>query len=86
MEALKSLGNPADPDFRKVHYFAIQKEAKEFAAAKVESVQHVGRLADALGPEEKAKILREAARLVEKGIDPLKAMDDGARHLAAYGE
>jgi len=82
---LKSLGNPADPDLRKVHYFETQKQAKDFGTTKIEETQHIGKLADALNSEEKARILREAARLAEKGIDPMKAMEEGARHLAAYG-
>lgn len=83
---IRSLGNPTDPDFHKVHYFETQKQAKQFATNKIEETQHLGKLADALGVDDKAKILREAARLAERGIDPLQAMNEGAQHLIACGE
>lgn len=82
---LKSLGYPMDPTFGKVHYFSTQKQAKDFATEKIDEIQRVGRLADALDSEEKGRILREAARLAERGINPLKAMEEGARHLIAFG-
>lgn len=83
---LKSLGYPADLTATKVHYFHTQKQAIEFASSKIQEAQHVGKLADALESSARAKILSEAARLAELGIDPVLAMKEGERHLAAYGK
>lgn len=81
---LKSLGNPTDGDFRKVHYFNSQNAAKDFAVKKIAEIQHVGKMVDALDSEARARILREAARLVHRGIDPMKAMEEGEKHLIPF--
>lgn len=83
---LKTLGNPAELDARNAIYFEKLEDAKSFATQKIEELQHVGKLANALDPSRRAIILREAARLAENGIDPIKAMEEGARHLKAYGK
>jgi hypothetical protein len=83
---LKTLGSPSDPDFRIVHYFEKLEDAKSFASRKIEDIQSVGKLVNELEPSLRTRILREAARLAESGIDPIKAMEEGARHLKAYGE
>ncbi len=83
---LKSLGNSNDSDLRKNHYFATLALAKDFATKKIEDIQRIGKLAGELEPEKRALVLREAARLVERGIDPIEAMEEGARHLKAYGD
>jgi hypothetical protein len=83
---MKMLGNPSDPDLKKAHYFATFGEAEDFARRKIEEIQHIGKLAAALEPEERAELLRDAARLRNMGIDPIAAMEEGAKHLKAYGE
>ena len=83
---LKPFGDQNDEDLKRVHYFATATAAKDFAEKKIEVIQYLGILTSALEPKQKADILREAARLVGRGIDPIAAMEEGAKHLKAYGE
>lgn len=83
---LKSLGNPKDRDLETHHYFATSALAKDFATKKIEEYQRIGKRAGELGPELRARILNQAATLLEKGIDPIAAMTEGAIQLEAYGE
>lgn len=84
-KSLKSLGITDKAEF-KDQYFASQKEATEFASQKVAELQRLGNAAKGLGPSERTEIIREAARLKTRGIDPIAAMEEGAALIQSYGD
>jgi len=85
-KALSSLGSPDSPDFRTAHYFPTENEAKIFGIRLVEELQQIGSLANSMSDKERMDILRTAATLKQKGVDPVKAMEEGLRLLISYGE
>ena len=83
---LKSLGYPKTAEFKKNHYFATHVEAKEFAESKVDEHQRIGDAATKLSAKDRTAIIREAARLMGIGIDPIDAMREGAAIIESNGE
>jgi hypothetical protein len=83
---IKALGRPSDQEFHKAHYFASKREAEQFARNKIDEGHGLGKSADALDATARAKIILEAVRVKNLGIDPILAMEEGLRHLKAYGE
>ena len=80
-KALSSLGSPDSPDFRTAHYFPTENEAKIFGIRLIEELQQIGSLANSMSDRERMDILRTAATLKQKGVDPIKAMEEGLRLL-----
>lgn len=83
---LKSIGNPKDRELETDHYFETSALAKAFAGKKIEEYQRIGKRAAELGPDMRARVLAEAARALEKGIDPIAALAEGVIQLETYGE
>ena len=85
-KGLSSLGSPDSPDFRNAHYFATESEAKKFGIHLIEELQQIGHLANSIPDKERMEILRTAATLKNKGVNPVDAMEEGMRMLLSYGE
>jgi hypothetical protein len=85
-KGLSSLGSPDAPDFKKAHYFSTEPEAKAFGIQSIEELQQVGALANSISNKERMEILRVAAALKQKGVNPVTAMEEGQRLLLSYGE
>lgn len=85
-KALSSLGSPDSDDFKIAHYFPTESAAKTFGIRLVEELQQIGSLANSMSDNERMDILRTAATLKQKGVDPVKAMEEGFRLLISYGE
>lgn len=81
-KGLNKLGFDVGDEFKKAYYFETKKEAINWAKGEIETIQAAGQLVEELTSQERANILREAAEIKSKGLDPIEVMREGAKTLS----
>lgn len=85
-KGLNKLGFDVGDEFKKAHYFETKKEAINWAKSEIETIQAAGQMVEELTSQERANILREAAEIKSKGLDPIEVMREGSRNLSINQE
>ena len=81
-KGLKSLGFAVGAGLDKAEYFEHKNEALKHAKDEISTIQATGQLVEDLTPQEKAHILREAAEIKSKGLDPIEVMREGTKSFS----
>lgn len=83
---LKGIGIEKEGEFAKKPYFANEAAAKFHAQRLLEEQIYSGTKSRQLDESLKTSLLREAARIVEGGGDPLLAMKEGFDLISSWGK